>query len=165
MQIPFLQTTRFRVVLVMAAAAIFTGASIRAADPSADDAKKRATLFQTEARRIFEKDHWTIIRRGGDGFTAIHPAADKGATPEQENADAGSALIVHVSITFNPKSADSTDCVVKVEGFRLIRKKGERSHLAGPFKADYPENANYIRKVLENAEDELGRKYPKYQAK
>ncbi len=163
-QIPSLRTTRLGVLLVLAAITI-CDRPIRAADAPTDDARTRATLFEKEARRIFEKDQWTIVRKGVGTFTAIHPAADKTADPAQGKVDTESPLIVHVSITFNPKSLSNTDCVVKVEGFRLIRKRGERSHLTGPFKADYPENANYIRKVLENAEDELGRKYPKYEAK
>ncbi len=138
----------------------------RTAAAGADDATTRATIFQAEARKIFEKDQWSIIRKGEMSFTAVHPAAPGDANTPDATPDPKSPLLVHVSITFNPKTADSTDCVVKVEGFRLIpRQNGQKSHLEGPFKADYPANANYIRSVLETAEDRLGKKYPKYEAK
>ena len=154
-----------RASLLVAAGASLCAPLLQAKDVPTKDATARATLFQAEARRIFEKDQWKIVRHDQSGFTAIHPAAAGDATASGDKADDDSPLLVHVSIAFNPRDANSTDCVVKVEGFHLIRKRGERPHLAGPFKADYPENANYIRKVLETAEDRLGEKHPKYRAR
>ena len=138
----------------------------RAAGAVGSDPEQRAALFQAEARKIFARDRWKIVREGSGGFTAVHTAESGGTTSSEEADKSSSPLLVHVSITFRPRSVDSTDCAVKIEGFRLNPQGAGRSaKLSGPYKADYPANTDYIRKVLETAEDRLGKKYPKFQAK
>ncbi len=152
-------------LLAAALSIVLHGAVASAADAGPDAPKKRAALFLEEARKIFTKDQWIISRKNEQSFTAVHEAAPGGATVADAAGDASAPLFVHVSITFTPRSASSTDCAVQIEAYRLIpRKKGEKSRLAGPFKADYPENTNYIRKVLEKAEDRVGERHPEYRA-
>ena len=151
-----------RLAVVALAATAASGPSAKAAG---DDADKRATLYQAEARKIFERDHWSIVRNGPHGFTAVHGAASGGTTSSKNANEPAPPLIVHVSITFTPQSAGSTDCAVKIEGFRYsVPAPGEKPRVSGPYKADYPENTKYITKVLTEAEDQLGKKYPRYQA-
>ena len=138
----------------------------RGADAEGSDGGKRAALFQGEARKILVHDRWVIAREEKTGFTAVHAAVSGGATSPKNKSNAEPPLIVHVSITFTPRTADSTECTVKMEGFRYVPPVGGgKPKVHGPYKADYPENSNYIRTVLETAEDQLGQKYPKYQAK
>ena len=160
-------TKNLRLAAVLAVVmAAFARVSVQAAGTEGSEAEQRAVLFRAEARRIFAHDHWAIVQEGKDRFTAVH-TAESGGTTHSDDADRPAPpLLVHVSITFSPRSVDNTDCSVKIEGFRLTPQgAGKGAKLSGPFKADYPENANYIRKVLETAEDRLGKKYPKFEAK
>ena len=139
---------------------------VRAAGVEDGDAERRAVLFRSEARKILVHDRWAIVREGKTSFTAVHAAMSGGATFPRNKDNSEPPLIVHVSVTFTPKSADSTDCAVKMEGFRYTPPRGGgKPKVHGPYKADYPANTNYLRKVLEAAEDQLGKQYPKYQAK
>ncbi len=157
---------RFLFAAVLALLVIVASPRARAAGAGGPDAEKRAALFQAEARRILVHDRWAIVREGKMGFTAVHAAASGGATSSENNDSNAPPLIVHVSITFAPKRVDSTDCAVKIEGFRYTPPAGGRKpKVHGPYKADYPENTDYIRKVLEAAEDQLGKKDPKYEAR
>ena len=152
--------------VVLALVVTIANTPVRAASAEGSDAEKRATLFQVEARKILVHDRWAIVREGKTGFTAVHAAASGGATSSENHDPDAPPLIVHVSLAFTPKGVDSTDCAVKMEGFRYTPQAGGRKpKVHGPYKADYPENANYIRKVLEAAEDQLGKKYPKYEAR
>ena len=152
--------------LRLAAVVVLIASWVRAAEADGSDAEKRATLFAVEARKILVHDLWKIARASDTGFTAVHAAASGGETSTADEATQAPPLFVYVSVTFTPKSADSTDCAVKIEGFRFApRSGGRKPQIHGPYKADYPENSNYIRKMLETAEDRLGQKYPKYQAK
>ncbi len=154
--------------LLAAAVAGSVGAAlpVQVAGAGDSDAEKRAELFEAEARKILVHDLWKITREGKTSFTAVHAAASGGATSADNDNTRVPPLFVYVSVTFTPKSADGTDCAVKIEGFRFTPQPGGRKpQIHGPYKADYPENSNYVRKVLENAEDRLGQKYPKYQAK
>ena len=152
--------------LGLVAVVVLMAPSARAADANGSDAENRATLFAAEARKILVHALWKIARAGNTSFTAVHAAASGGTTSAADEGTPAPPLFVYVSVTFTPKSVDTTDCAVKIEGFRFTPQSGgRRPKIHGPYKADYPENSNYVRKVLETAEDRLGRAHPKYQAK
>lgn len=133
-------------------------------------AKNRAAFYQAEAARVFSNHAWRITQNRLGRLTMLHAAQSAGQVFPDPFYDPGpsgmGSIMAHLTITFRPESTTSTRCFVQITSYNTTGKyEAGKPQVFGPFDANSPKNAQYVREKLASAEKWLLRRHPEYAAR